>query len=812
MRVPFTLTVSDQPQDTFLVHRLRGRERLSAPYTFDVVASSSVLSPADVDTAILGRRAALVVAADVPARTFHGIIASVRNLGTDPLDGASLYRMRLSARVALLRQMRTSRIFQNLSTPEAIAAVIGRAGLPFRFALEKRYPKREFCTQYEETDLAFVRRLLSEAGIVFFFEQATGDEDAGLSTNIGESLVFVDNLAAHPGIDGQSTLFLRRSTGMVTAESSVHAFHATRCVRPSVAVYRDFDPERPLARLVARATCDRSTAQVSPPPALQADLEVYDHHGQYLFPNWDHARGEPELVLTQERRRAHFGGGESTCARMQAGRTFTLEESVSSGFDGDYLCVEVSHRGIYRSRQTGGNARVYANTFACVPAPFRYVLPRTPRRCIQACVTAEVVGNGGDDIAVDDKGRVRVQFHWDRDAQASCWIRVMQPWAGAGWGVQFIPRVGQEVVVGFEGGDPDKPMILGSLYNGTHLVAFPLPSEKTKSGLRTQSSPGGGGYNELSFDDAAAQEKIYLRAQKDLELDVLNDRTATVRNSDSLTVMHDRSITVLGDHREQTRGDHEEQVGGSRTVRVEGHHNVVVTGDRNVQVTGSTFETVAGAERTEVTGASDLVVTGDRTLRTTGCLTHVVGAPDAARSFLSHVEGTSTLSSSKTLELTSTTEVVLRCGKSTIRLGTDTIDICSPTIHLFGDDSHLTLAGDEAKLYAKTNAITTADKIVLKSNGASLGLTSDAKLDGDSILLKSSSDASDSAPDATTPQPTTIELKDQDGNPLPGQRFIVIKDDGSQQSGVLDDQGKVSLVLDGSAKVLFPDVSGAAAA
>ncbi len=304
----------------------------------------------------------------------------------------------------------------------------------------------------------------------------------------------------------------------------------------------------------AVATVDSVVDEVGSALGQKVPFEVYEHHGPFLFPKWAFAADEAPRILRQKRRRASIGEGEGGCSDASPGHRFALADHPAPQLDAPYVLTRVEHRGELHPKE--GAWRVYWNTFECVPAEMTYVPPRPKRKSVQVTLTAMVVGPSSEEIYVDEKGQIKVQFHWDRDGKydenSSCWIRVMQPWGGAGWGVQFIPRVGMEVVVGFEGGDPDKPMVLGSLYNGTHPSPFQLPGDKTRSGWRTQSSLGGNGYNELSFEDRAGDEEVHLHAQRNLR--------EVVRNDHSTGVGHDRTLQVgrhlAEDVRGRAHGDH----------------------------------------------------------------------------------------------------------------------------------------------------------------------------------------------------------------------------------------------------------------
>jgi type VI secretion system secreted protein VgrG len=415
----------------------------------------------------------------------------------------------------------------------------------------------------------------------------------------------------------------------------VSRFSLCNSVRSNASNFREFDPERPMIRLIGAAvstspfpTTPEETAagaaymakamvqnvaslpvggaaaaalgavaaaatvaddilgQVSP----AANLETYDHHGPFLFPKWGFAGDEAPRILRQKRRRAAIAEGTSGCPDLAPGHRFDLHAHPTPQLDRPYAVISVDHRGQAYPENPGVSWTVYENDFACVPAEQPYPPPRPKRKPIQVVLTATVVGPPGEEIFVDSMGQIKVQFHWDRegtfDDKSSCWIRTMQPWGGIGWGVQFIPRVGMEVVVTFEGGDPDKPIVLGSIYNATHPSPFVLPGDRTRSGWRTQSSPGGGGFNELSFEDAASSEQIFLHAQRNLDEVVENDHTEKIGHDEQTAIGHDRTLTVAGDHHLSTKQTKRESVGKDSHLSIKGAYRQKVEGQVSLAAKG----------------------------------------------------------------------------------------------------------------------------------------------------------------------------------------------------------------------------------
>ena len=826
----YTFTVDGFSSDHFKVHVFTGRETLSDLYAFDIVATSDGTDE-DVERLALGQRAVLSwnVGGTSP-RAFYGILAAVQLEEVhETAPRAARYRMRLVPRLWLLKRKRRTRIFQQMRVREIFDAVLGEVGIVTRWALLRDYPVREYCTQYEESDYHFIRRLLAESGIYFFFPQGPLDDSGTAAADAlvpGDSMLFGDAPPAYQPIGKNerndvatdhaapplSFLAMQETTASHT--DKITRFAARTTVRASAASFRDYDPERPTARLVSSAT---STQPFSNPDASILDtavaafngasagaasgLEVYEHHGPFLFPKWSFAKDEAALILRQKRRRASVASGDSGCPDLAPGHRFSLKNHPAGHLNREYVVTTVEHRGEARP-QAGTEWRAYRNSFSCTPAEIAAIPPRPKRRSVQVALTALVVGPPGEEIHVDAIGQIKVQFHWDRDGvyddRSSCWIRTMHAWGGAGWGAQFIPRVGMEVVIVLEGGDTDKPMILGSLYNGTYPPPFLLPGNKTRSGWRTQSTPGGGGGNELSFEDAASNEQIYVHAQRDLNESIERNHTLLIRNDEFIRVLGSRMDTIEKNLEQRVKGDH--------TSQVEGNRIDVVTGNADERVSGMLVTRVEGRERRDVTGPADLVYAGDLTVRVLGYSTTIVGKNDKKRSWTTHAEGTAALSGLDRLELASDAEIVLNVGDSSIRMTKDRIELSSAAIVTKGEGGKLSVTKDGLSMKSSDTQLMMTDKLVIKSESASISMGKELKLDGVKILLNSPDIATDEPPKPPDP-PTKVKLTDQDGNPVPLQRFVAKLDDGTEVGGQTDKQGQAELEISTGGKIVFPDVT-----
>jgi type VI secretion system secreted protein VgrG len=431
---PFALAAGSFAAGPLRVLSFRGREEVSRPFHFDVEVAVVEADAPDLASALLGQPAALTL--EVPGgdpRTVRGVVAAVEAQAAFD-HGRHAFLIRVVPRLWLLGKRKTSRIFQDRSVPQIVGAVLDDAGVPYRAALAGKHPPRTYCVQYQETDLAFVTRLCAEEGIFYVFEHAAE-----------ETVVFGDGVHAYQPIVGEAELAYRYdhgTGGLVPDEHHVARFELRRALKTGTVLHRDHDFRRPLLDL--RAETKQGSSE---PPAAAAqaapdvtDLEAgklraYDHHGEDDRPDVD--AGTAGVRLEQRRRRAAVAEGASACRRLAPGLSFDLADHTIGALDGRYVVARVHHTGRAPEAARGREA-VYENTFACVPAAVA-LRPKRPRRVLQQVVeTAVVVGPANEEIYTDEHGRVKVQFPWDlvgkNDEHSSCWVRVAQAWAGAGWG------------------------------------------------------------------------------------------------------------------------------------------------------------------------------------------------------------------------------------------------------------------------------------------------------------------------------------------------------------------------------------------
>lgn len=597
--------------DNFWVVRFDGSEGLSALYEFEV----EVLARHVDIAALIGRNATLKIVEEAEPRLVHGIVLRVEYV--DEVRPRAQYRFTIVPWIHRLLMRTDCRIFNKLRVDEIVTRVLREAGLPStwaRFKLSKTYPLRETCVQYRESDLNFIHRLLEEEGIYYYFEH---EEKRHV-------LVMTDRKGGGPPIAGQQVLPFRGGRGMVIGSEHITQFRKVEELRPDHVAIRGHNLN-PLA-MVEHQRGQRSTP----------GLGLYDYIGTHPNERASAASAvESELTSLQATR--HHALGSSNCPRLTPGSLFTLSDHPLDTGTSKHVVVRLHHSGEHSGTLDPGasQALVYRNEFMCIPdvQAFR-APPVTPRPTVRGVQTATVLGAGSEEVDVDEHGRVRVQFHWDRrdgyDEHSSCWVPVSQQWAGNGYGAMFIPRAFNEVIVEFIEGDPDRPVITGRLYHGDNRPPITLPEHKSRSTIKSESF-GGGGSNELRFEDRRQAEQVFLHAQRDMDVCVRNDRRTSVRHDDHAVVRHDRIAqvlvnsheTVAGDETTKVTGEAVRHVGAAQT-KIDGALKLGVGGDAHVTIGGAEYVEIGGDHHTKAGGSSVHAVGGNAVVDA-GAVVHVKG-------------------------------------------------------------------------------------------------------------------------------------------------------------------------------------------
>ncbi len=588
----------------------------------------------DVDASLedlLGASAELEIVRGDHPRYIAGIVRRVDFVGVD--DGYLHVKVFIAPAAWVLTQRKDSRHWQGKSVDQILRDVLtgplADFGREIREDLNETYPEREFCAQYRETDYAFACRLMAEEGIYFYFDFSKGHKEA---------LVLCDNNASLPLVqlvhDG-STVAIHPHNFETIAYESIQSFGWQRSLKSTSVVQRDFD---------WRAPHKPPTAEHRKPDARGREREIYDP-GERRYNLADAAAVSARKVEALAAK-GSVSVGESNVIGFAPGIHFELDEHHLPDLASEHLITRVTHHGSWEDTHGSGRKQntSYSNRFESIPFEVVFRPPMAPQRpLVQGPQTAVVTGPGSDEIHVDKHGRVTVLLAWDRlsapNDKSSCWVRVAQLWAGAGWGSMFIPRVGMEVVVEFLDGNPDRPLITGCVYNGANPPPYTLPDNDTVSTIKTNSSEGGNGFNEIRFEDKTTKEELYFHAQKDLTIKTENDKNQETGRDETLAIGNDRTKTV--------NHDQFETVVNNKTITVGVNHVESIGASQSVSVGTMANETV-GAVKTVTVGAAMAVTVG-------GALVETVGAARVV-----NVVGASTATAGTTMTLT--------CGASSITL------------------------------------------------------------------------------------------------------------------------------------------------
>jgi type VI secretion system secreted protein VgrG len=519
-------------QDVLLIREFRGHEDISHLFNFEINLIADLAKDVRFDN-IIGQSVTVEMRLlDGDKRYFNGIVRRFRQGARD--ENFLHFRAQIVPKLWLLTKKVRSRIFQHLTVPDMLKQVL--VGFDVNYDITGTYYPRDYCVQYRESDFAFASRLMEEEGIYYFFQHSNGNH----------LMMVSDNTCKHPAVPGQSTAIYDEVLREVRTDMRVAAWEKTQEIRSGECTLWDHTFELPENHLEAKEKTIGSVpvGKVVHKLNLANDaLEIYDYPGRYAqrFDGIDPAGGDRpadiahifadrartvRLRMEQEEVKGIRIEGKGDCGQFTVGHKFTLERH----FDADcaYLLTRVEHAARdeeYRSDQPSERQFIYENRFTCIPEALRYrPQRRTPVPVIAGMQTATVVGPPGEEIWVDKYGRVKVQFHWDREgksnADSSCWLRVAQVWAGKGWGGFFWPRIGHEVVVIFEEGDPDQPLIIGSVYNADNMPPFKLPLRKKLGGIKSASVTGCSkeNFNGIVFFDEKGHEHTSIHSERHMTL------------------------------------------------------------------------------------------------------------------------------------------------------------------------------------------------------------------------------------------------------------------------------------------------------
>ncbi|MGA8658071.1 MAG: type VI secretion system tip protein TssI/VgrG [Chthoniobacterales bacterium] len=617
-------------QDALLVTGFRGAEQLSHLFSFELDLVADNATQVDFNK-IVGNEITLQIAivgqgGSGQSRFINGIC--VRFSEGDRNEQFTSYSAEVVPKVWLLSRLARSRIFQQKSVPDILKAVL--QGFDCGFQLRGQYEPREYCVQYRETDLNFASRLMEEEGIYYFFEHSDGRHQ----------MIVADTPQSHSDVPGLTTVNYDVVVGGSKKADHVYSWEKTQALRASKYTLRDHTFEQPTQNLEAKEnildSVQAGTVQHQLKDQANAPLEIYDFPGGYadrfdgVSPSGGDQPARLQKIFEDNKRTVKLRmeaealpsltiEGSSLCSNFVAGHKFTLARHFDG--DGNYVLVSVTHdASIGDAFRTGSTAFSYSNSFTCIPLQLPYRPERrTPKPFIAGFQSALVTGPAGKEIFTDKFGRVKVQFFWDRegknDENSSCWIRVAQSFAGKRWGSSFWPRLGQEVLVTFEEGDPDRPIIVGSVYNAEQMPPYlgdgldsKHKNDPNVSGIKTNTTLGGVGFNEIRFDDTKGKEQMFLHAEKNLDVRVKGEKHLTIGGDLHISVgFEDKDGGLHGAVVEDVYKDKQTHVGEEFVIYADQSHIL------SVGKNGQFIQVIDGEE-----GKCSTVVQQRFSLKTTG--------------------------------------------------------------------------------------------------------------------------------------------------------------------------------------------------
>ncbi len=616
--------ISPLGKDVLLLHNFEGKEQLGRLYRFDLELRST---SENIDfEALLGQNVSIrlntssslldAVSGAISGqgggfgeRYFNGYITDFSQ-GTSK-EGFATYKATVSPWLWFLKRTNDCRIFQEQSVVDIIESVFkDNDQTDYEIRLNGDYRKREYCVQYNESDFSFISRLMEEEGIYYFFQHESGSH----------KLIICDSYSSHEVIPAYTAIpYYPPDATTIRHEDIINKWAHKRTVLTGAVALNDYDFKNSRSNI--------KNDHSAPKEHDKADAEVYDYPGKYIT----HDEGKQYAKMRQEELHASYAviKGGSTAREFSVGGLMSMVKHPRDDQNIEYLIIAVTHKAdqdAFGSTKKGGSGYSYKNSFKVIESrtPFR-TKRKTKVPTVEGTQHAHVVGPEKEDIYCDEYGRVKVQFPWDRygkrDENSSCWIRVSQNWAGGGWGHMAIPRIGQEVIVDFYEGNPDRPIITGRTYNDATKVPYPLPANKTRMCIKSKTHKGTG-YNELRFEDEKDQEEVFIHAQKDqnnvVEHDettkVGNDRTENIGNDETISIGHDRIESVANDETISIGHDQSNTIGNDQNNKIIrnrishiGKDEIIkIDNHRKMDVYADQYITTGGHHTHEVGGRAEL--------------------------------------------------------------------------------------------------------------------------------------------------------------------------------------------------------------
>lgn len=744
-RPDFLLRVKGLDADDLRVAAFDGVEGISELYEFRI---ELVSTRPDIDPeAIIGLPATLEIAGEHGIRYVHGIIRRFELIGEGSTQ--THYEASLVPAAWLLTQRIQSRTYQkprheHVEAVDLVSIVFHEAGMPresLTYSLNDTYEEHDFFVQYRESDWDFINRILEQEGAYYYFDHREDDSQ----------LIVVDHKDIHvpyalpdeSGDGAPERVPYRDPNGLLPAEEFVyHARFGSQVCIGSTSL-DDFNFRDPPRELRVRAEKQRFSG-----------LVFDDYPGGYD----DKPVGQRRVDrrLQEQQTPARVGRMSTTVRQFRPGTTFRLVDHPSEKLNIEYLITRVTHRATQgqsgEADTAGGDGCKYEAEIEVIPADVQYRAPRSTPRPIMSTQTAIVVGPPGEEIYTDAYGRVKVRFHWDQQSQhdenGSCWIRVSQGWAGGQYGMLFLPRVGQEVIVEFLEGDPDRPIITGRVYNKDHMPPYKLPDRKTVSAIRTCSTPGAGGGNEIRFDDAKGEEQLLLFAQNTMHLRARGSRFENVGGNFHRTTAKDAFELVKENKHSTVKLDRFEQTEGSLHERVE----------KDVK------ESVHGRKTTFVNKKYAIL-------------------------------------NSDGIVMESDTGITLRCKGNFIQIDDKGVTIVAAAVNINSGGAAMTWEWDSPDTLTLPRAADTTEF------GRNVRYQQ-PPADDEQLKVEKLPPRDEAEPVETITSWIEIELVDEEGRPAAGEEYSLVRPDGQTRQGRLNEKGqaRVGLPEPGECQISFPNL------
>jgi type VI secretion system secreted protein VgrG len=726
--------------DALWFRQMTGIEALSGLFEYDVIFHSKQTSLSA--KAMLGKDVTLKVETEGGrgVRYFNGICTRFGGGGRE--GEYQLFTAKLRPWLWLASRRSDCKIFQFKKVPDIVSEVLGKYGFPLSNKLKNAYREWEYCVQYQETDLNFVMRLMEHEGIYFHFEHAQGVH----------TLVLTDEISCHAPLPGRSTIkFFGVGSAKVAEEEHFSSWQVLEEVNSGEYIADDYDFEKPRS--------DLQTKRKNPMGHMHDAWERYSWPGGYV----EVGDGESYSAVRLESLEAEHERTEGTTSvrTMAPGYLFNLERSIRADQNREYLAIAASYFFRDNPRKSAGSGGDGDATWHIqvtaqpTSVPYR-PKPTTPKPLTSGPQTAVVVGPAGEEIYTDKYGRVKVQFFWDRygkkDENSSCWVRVSHPWAGGKWGFIHIPRIGQEVIVDFIGGDPDYPMITGRVYNADQMPPYGLPDNKTASGIKSRSTKGGSDtdFNEIRMEDLKGKEQLYVHAQRNfdtvVELDeshiVGKDRDTRIKENDSRFVEKNDKHVVNQNQTNQINVNQDTTVNQNQNITVGAAQTVHVGASRSLTVGAALHDTIGADHKQEVGGAQSISVGGaqtvavgtDQTVSVGGGRSTMVGRDDKTVG-----KGSASFSVGENYGVTAGKTYSETCftRKADVK-GTDTTEILMGQTETISVQRAVTVNGEDSLKVKGISSTDVTGAYSLQASAASIKVDSVLSLNGALVSISSS--------------------------------------------------------------------------